>query len=84
MPAVEFARVSIARDIIRERRALGLSQQMLTDLAGVRQETLTRIETSKHTATIATIDKIDRALKKAAKAEATRAKRRGRGAARLP
>lgn len=76
MPAVEFARVSIARDIIRERRALGLSQQALAQLAGIRQETLSRIETAKHTATIATIDKIDRALKRAAKSGTKRGGRR--------
>lgn len=68
LPAVEFARASIARDIIRERRALRLSQQELADLAGIRQETLSRIETGKHMASVPTIDKIDRALKKAAKA----------------
>lgn len=67
MPAVEFARVSIARDIIRERRALGLTQQALADLAGIRQETLSRIETGKQSAGVATITRIDRALKKAAK-----------------
>lgn len=76
MPAVEFARASIARGIIRERRALGLSQQDLADRAGVRQETLSRIETGKHTASVPTITKIDRALKKAAKASAGRRTRR--------
>lgn len=72
VPAVEFSRAAIARDIIRERRALGLSQQELADLAGVRQETLSRIETGKHTATVPTIDKIDRAFKRAAKAKQRR------------
>ncbi len=65
MPAVEFARVSIARDIIRQRRELGLSQQDLADLAGVRQETISRIETGKHSAGVPTIDKLARAFKKA-------------------
>lgn len=67
VPALKFTRISIARDIIRERKALGLSQQALADLAGLRQETLSRIETGKHTATVKTIDLIDRALKRAAK-----------------
>ncbi len=75
-PAIDFARASIARDIIRERRVLGLSQQELADRAGVRQETLSRIETGKHTASVPTIEKIDRALKAAAKVKAGRRTRR--------
>ena|SRR5260370_677817 len=66
-PAVEYARISIARDIIRERVAAGLNQKQLAKLAGIRVETLCRIETGKHTPSVATIDKIDRALKKATK-----------------
>ncbi|MBI1903082.1 MAG: helix-turn-helix transcriptional regulator [Planctomycetia bacterium] len=57
-PALEYARVSLARDLIRARKSVGLSQQKLADLAGVRQETLSRIETGKHTATPRTVDKI--------------------------
>jgi DNA-binding XRE family transcriptional regulator len=66
-PALEFIRVSIARDIIRERKALGLTQQELAKLAGVRQETLCRLETGKHAPNVRTVDKIDRALKRAAR-----------------
>ncbi len=66
-PAVEYARASLARKIIRERVAAGLSQRELARRAGVRPETLCRIETGKHTPTVPTIDKIDRALKRAAK-----------------
>lgn len=65
VPAVEYARVSIARDLIRARRETGLSQQELASLAGVRQETLSRIETAKHSASPGTIGKITRALEKA-------------------
>jgi len=36
-PAVEYARASIARSLIRDRRAAGLSQQELSRLSGVRQ-----------------------------------------------
>ena len=75
VPALEYSRASIARQIIRERRAAGLSQQALADLAGLRQETLSRIETGKHTASVPTIDKIDRALQKAAKTRAAKARR---------
>lgn len=75
VPALEYSRASIARQIIRERKAAGLSQQGLADLAGVRQETLSRIETGKHTASVPTIEKIDTALKTAAKAKSRKSRR---------
>jgi len=65
-PAVEYARASLARKIIRERVAVGLSQRELALRAGVRVETLCRIETGKHIPSVPTIDKLDRALKQAA------------------
>jgi ribosome-binding protein aMBF1 (putative translation factor) len=61
-PALEYMQVSIARDIIKERRALGLSQERLAELAGLRQETLSRIESGKHSPTVRTVEKIERAL----------------------
>lgn len=61
-PAVEYARASIARSIIRDRVKAGLSQRERAKRAGVRVETLCRIETGKHTPSVATIRKIDRAL----------------------
>lgn len=64
-PALEYLRTSIARDIIRDRLAAGLTQKDLAQRAGVRVETLCRIETGKNTASVATIDKIDRALRQA-------------------
>lgn len=64
-PAKDYLRVSIARDIIKERVAAGLSQRELAKLAGLRVETLCRIETGKNTPSVSTIDKIDRALTKA-------------------
>jgi DNA-binding XRE family transcriptional regulator len=63
-PAVEFARISLARDIVRDRRAARLTQQELAELVGVRQETISRIETGKHTASVKLVDRIDRALRK--------------------
>jgi DNA-binding XRE family transcriptional regulator len=66
-PAIAFARVSVARGIMAERRALGLTQETLAKLAGVRQETLSRLESGKHSPTVRTVERIDRALKRAAK-----------------
>src|SRR5687768_17476327 len=65
-PAVDYARTSLARKIIRDRVAVGLSQRQLALRAGVRVESLSRIETGKHIPSVPTIDKIDRALKRAA------------------
>jgi DNA-binding XRE family transcriptional regulator len=78
VPALEFARVSIARSIIEERRALGLSQKELARLAGLRQETVSRLESGKHSPTIRTVDKLDRALKRAARSH-SRARRSRKG-----
>ena len=61
-PALQYARISLARDLIRDRKGVGLSQQRLADLAGVRQETLSRIETGRHTASQTTVDKIMRVI----------------------
>ena len=63
-PALRYIQVSIARDIIKERRALGLSQERLAELAGLRQETLSRLESGKHSPTVRTVEKIDAALKR--------------------
>jgi len=65
-PALEYVRATIARDIIRERKALGLTQEQLARRAGLRAETLSRLESGKHSPTVRTIEKIDRALKRAA------------------
>ncbi len=64
-PAVEYVRASIARNIIKDRIKAGLSQKELADRAGIRVETLCRIETGRHTASVPTIEKVDRALKRA-------------------
>lgn len=63
--ALEYARISLARDIIRDRRAAGLTQRELADLVGTRQETISRIESGKQTASVKLVDKIDRVLQKA-------------------
>lgn len=76
-PALDTMRALLARDIIRSRRALGWSQAELARRAGLRPETLNRIEQGKHSASVATIDKLDRALKAGeSKQEASRGKGR--------
>jgi ribosome-binding protein aMBF1 (putative translation factor) len=60
--AIEFARASIARTLLRDRSAAGLSQQALAELAGVRQETISRIESGRHTASVRVIDKLNKAI----------------------
>jgi DNA-binding XRE family transcriptional regulator len=65
--AIEYARASIARTLISGRREAGLSQDDLARLSGVRRETISRIESGKHTATVAIIDKLDKAIRSMAK-----------------
>ena len=61
-PAIEAARVVLARKILRRRRAAGLSQAELAERAGVRIATLARLEKAKSSSSIVTVDKIERAL----------------------
>ena len=61
-PALEYSRVAIARNLIRDRKAVGLTQQRLADVTGLRQETISRIESGKHMASVPTIDRIDKAI----------------------
>jgi len=60
--AIQYARVSLARKLIRDRRTAGLSQAELARRAGVRVETLNRIEKLKLTPSVARVEKLDRAL----------------------
>ena len=71
LPAVAYARASIARDVVRERVRVGLTQRELAARAGVRVETLCRIETGRHTASTATISKLEHALKQALRRKRT-------------
>lgn len=64
-PADAYAAISIARDILRARRQLGLTQADLARRAGIRPETLNRIEQGRNKPSVPTIAKIDRALKEA-------------------
>lgn len=64
-PAREYMLASIARSIIRQRRRVGLTQIELARRAGIRPETLSRIEQAKASPSVATVERIDRALKEA-------------------
>ena len=63
-PAIEYSIASLARKILRNRRRLGLSQEELARLAGIRQGFLNRIERAIVSPSSRTIDKIDKALTK--------------------
>ena len=60
--AIEYARASIAREVIARRQAAGMTQTELARAAGVRVETLNRIEHARHTADVATLAKLEAAL----------------------
>ena len=64
-PAIQAVRVSLARKLIKRRWAARLTQAELARRAGVRAETINRIEKAKVSADTATITKIVRALEKA-------------------
>ena len=65
MPAVDFARAAIARRVIMDRTAAGWSQTEFARRSGVRVETSNRIERAKVTADVATLTRIDRAIRAA-------------------
>lgn len=63
-PAVESARIVLARQIARRRRAAGLTQADLAKRAGVRVETLSRLEHGKHSPNVATVDRLVHVLQR--------------------
>lgn len=64
-PALESLRAGLARKLIKRRWAAELSQVELAKRAGIRAETLNRIEQGRVTPTVRTVDKLDRALTEA-------------------
>ena len=64
-PAIEYGCASIARGIIRDRVKAGLNQKELAKLAGIRVETLCRIEIGRHLPSVTDVERIDEALKRA-------------------
>lgn len=79
-PALETMWSIMGRDIIRSRRSLGWSQAELARRAGIRPETLNRIEQAKSSPSLSTFDKVHRALE-AGEAEPSKTSR-GKGKAR--
>lgn len=63
--AIAFARASIARTLIRDRVAAGLSQAELARLVGMDRATLNRIEKARVTPNEATVARIEKAMRKA-------------------
>ena len=64
-PAAETLRAIIAHQIAERRQKARLSQAKLAKRAGVRQETISRLESGKHSPTVRTVEKIDRVLAQA-------------------
>ncbi|NOT00671.1 MAG: helix-turn-helix domain-containing protein [Phycisphaerales bacterium] len=62
-PAVPYARSLLSRKLIRERVAAGMTQRELARRAGIRFETLCRLEAGRHTPSIPTIEKLERAMR---------------------
>jgi DNA-binding XRE family transcriptional regulator len=65
VPAIAYARAGLARKLILGRRAAGWSQAELARRAGVRSETVNRIERGRNTPDMRTFAKLERALRKA-------------------
>jgi len=68
-PAVATARVLLARKLIRARLEAGLTRRGLARRAGVRLDTLRRLESGRHSPSVRAVDKIDRALREAGATE---------------
>jgi ribosome-binding protein aMBF1 (putative translation factor) len=62
VPALAYARASMARKVVARREARGWSQAELARHAGIRVEVLNRIERAKTTPTETTMRKIEAAL----------------------
>ncbi len=65
VPAVAFARATLARKLICDRRRIGLTQADLARLARISPELLCRIEKGKTMPVPATFNRIHRALEHA-------------------
>lgn len=73
-PAIEAGRTALARKLVKRRWAAGLTQAEVARRAGIRKETLCRIEKAKVTADTATVIKIVRVLEAAERNQTSNAK----------
>lgn len=64
-PAVAYARASLARKIIRRRKTVGMTQADLARRAGIRPQTLNRLEKGRSTPEVDTVDRLIRVLERA-------------------
>ncbi len=64
-PAVAFAEASIARNIVRDRECMGMTQKELANASGIRVEVLNRAERGVTVPSVRTLVKIENALMKA-------------------
>ena len=64
-PALPAIEASIARSIVRDREAVGMSQKKLAEAAGIRVEILNRAERGVTVPSVRTLTKIENALVKA-------------------
>ena len=69
-PAKATIQAIIARSLIRRRTDAGLEQKQLAALAGVRAETISRIESGRYRPQRATMERLDRALAQTASKKA--------------
>ncbi len=65
VPALAYSRVSLARKLIVARKSAGFTQAELAAAAGVRVETINRLENGRNMPDLMTITKIESALGRA-------------------
>lgn len=61
-PAVAFAEAALARNLARDREAVGLTREQLAVAAGVRVDVIVRAETGVAVPSVRTLTKIEEAL----------------------
>ena len=69
--AVAYATVSLAKGLRGLRRKAGLTQAALARRAGIRPETVSRLENARGNPTVATVRKIMRAIERAGATRST-------------